>query len=124
MLKPEPGLSDPGPVIAAQVLAAQVFAALGDRTRLALLSKLGDGQARSIAALSIDTALTRQAITKHLHVLQNAGLVASLRVGRESRFAARRETIDEARAYLDRVAGRWDDALGRLKAFVEDGPTG
>ena len=100
---------------------APIFAALGDRTRLALLSKLGDGRARSIAALSTDTALTRQAITKHLHVLQDAGLVASLRVGRESRFAARRETLDEARAYLDRVSRQWDETLGRLKAFVEEG---
>lgn len=98
---------------------APIFAALGDRTRLALLNKLGDGQARSIAALSLDTDLTRQAITKHLHVLQDAGLVASLRVGRESRFAARRETLDEARAYLDRVSRQWDVTLGRLKAFVE-----
>jgi DNA-binding transcriptional ArsR family regulator len=106
-----PSVPDPAPI----------FAALGDRTRLALLAKLGDGQARSIAALSTDTALTRQAITKHLHVLQDAGLVASLRVGRESRFAARRDTIDEARAYLDRVSRQWDDTLGRLKAFVEDG---
>jgi len=111
MLNPSPAALDPAPI----------FAALGDRTRLALLSKLGDGQARSIAALSIDTALTRQAITKHLHVLQEAGLVASLRVGRESRFAARRETIDEARAYLDGVSRQWDDVLGRLRAFVEDG---
>lgn len=99
---------------------AVVFAALGDRTRLSLLAKLGDGQARSIAALSTDASLTRQAITKHLHVLQDAGLVASLRVGRESRFAARREAIDEARAYLARVSGQWDDTLGRLKVFVED----
>jgi DNA-binding transcriptional ArsR family regulator len=111
MLNLEPARLDPAPI----------FAALGDRTRLALLSKLGDGQARSIAALSTDTALTRQAITKHLHVLQDAGLVASLRVGRESRFAARRETIDEARAYLDRVSRQWDETLGRLKAFVEEG---
>jgi DNA-binding transcriptional ArsR family regulator len=108
MLNPSP--ADPAPV----------FAALGDRTRLALLSKLGDGHARSIATLASDTALTRQAITKHLHVLQDAGLVASLRVGRESRFAARRETIDEARAYLDGVSRQWDDTLGRLKAFIED----
>ena len=105
---------DPTPAV-----AAQVFAALGDRTRLSLLSKLGDGQARSIAFLSADTDLTRQAITKHLHVLQGAGLVASLRVGRESRFAARREALDEARAYLDRVSAQWDDTLARLKAFVE-----
>jgi DNA-binding transcriptional ArsR family regulator len=109
MLNPEPAALGP----------ASIFAALGDRTRLALLSKLGDGQARSIAALSTDTALTRQAITKHLHVLQDAGLVASLKVGRESRFAARRETLDEARAYLDGVSRQWDDTLGRMKAFVE-----
>jgi len=109
MLNPSPAAMDPAPI----------FAALGDRTRLALLGKLADGQARSISALSLDTALTRQAITKHLHVLQDAGLVASLRVGRESRFAARRETLDEARAYLDRVSAQWDETLGRLKAFVE-----
>jgi DNA-binding transcriptional ArsR family regulator len=105
----DPSAPDPAPI----------FAALGDRTRLALLGKLADGQARSISALSLDTALTRQAITKHLHVLQDAGLVASLRVGRESRFAARRETLDEARAYLEGVSRQWDDTLGRLKAFVE-----
>jgi DNA-binding transcriptional ArsR family regulator len=114
MSNPSAAISDPSPIF-----AAQVFAALGDRTRLALLGKLGDGQAWSIAALSSDSALTRQAITKHLHVLQDAGLVASLRVGRESRFTARRETIDEARAYLDGVSRQWDDTLGRLKAFVE-----
>ena len=111
MLNPSPATLDPAPI----------FAALGDRTRLSLLAKLSDGQARSIAALSTDTALTRQAITKHLHVLQDAGLVAASRVGRESRFAARRETLDEARAYLDRVSRQWDEALGRLKAFVEAG---
>ena len=100
--------------------AAPVFAALGDETRLALVSRLCAGGPLSIARLSAGSAVTRQAITKHLHVLQDAGLVASLRVGRESRFAARRETIDEARAYLDRVSGLWDDTLGRLRAFVED----
>jgi len=111
---PEAGRVDPTPI----------FAALGDRTRLSLLTKLSDGDARSIAKLSADTRLTRQAITKHLRVLESAGLVASLRVGRESRFAARRETIDAARAYLDHVSGQWDDALARLRTFVEDEPAG
>jgi DNA-binding transcriptional ArsR family regulator len=116
MLSPDAGPVDPAPIF-----AAQVFAALGDRTRLSLLDKLGDGQPRSIAKLSSDTRMTRQAITKHLHVLESAGLVASLRIGRESRFAARRETLDEARAYLDRVRAQWDDALSRLRGLVEDG---
>lgn len=99
---------------------APVFAALGDRTRLSLVSKLSDGRARSIAALSADTALTRQAVTKHLHVLEKAGLVGSIRVGRESRFAYRPEPIAEARSYLGAVSAQWDEALSRLRSLVED----
>ncbi|MDB5450139.1 MAG: transcriptional regulator [Phenylobacterium sp.] len=98
---------------------APVFAALGDPTRLSLLRRLSDGQAQSIARLSAETSLTRQAVTKHLHVLQNAGLVSSLRVGRESRFAYRPEPIAEARSYLETVSAQWDDALSRLRALVE-----
>ena len=98
---------------------APVFAALGDPTRLSLLRKLSVGGRRSIANLSADTDLTRQAVTKHLHVLEAAGLVSSERVGRESRYAFEARTIDEARAYLDGVSAQWEDALGRLKAFVE-----
>lgn len=98
---------------------APVFAALGDPTRLSLLIKLSDGQTKSIARLSADTKLTRQAVTKHLHVLERAGLVSSLRVGRESRFAYAPEPIAEARSYLDRVSAQWDDALSRLRVLVE-----
>jgi len=98
---------------------APIFAALGDRTRLSLLSRLSDGEPRSIAALSADTDLTRQAVTKHLHVLQDVGLVSSIRVGRESRFAYRPEPLEAARSYLDEVSMRWDEALARLKSFVE-----
>jgi DNA-binding transcriptional ArsR family regulator len=98
---------------------APVFAALGDPTRLALFARLADGRRRSIATLSADTALTRQAVTKHLRVLENAGLVASLRLGRETQFTFRPEPIAEVRSYLDDVSRQWDDALGRLKAFVE-----
>ena len=98
---------------------ASVFAALGDPTRLSLLMRLSDGGARSIAGLSANTRLTRQAVTKHLLVLQGAGLVSSLRVGRESRFAYRPEPIAEARSYLDTVSAQWDDALARLRAYVE-----
>lgn len=99
--------------------AAPVFAALGDPTRLALFTRLADGQRRSIAKLSADTAMTRQAITKHLRVLENAGLVASIRLGRETQFAFKPEPIAEVRGYLDEVSRQWDDALGRLKVFVE-----
>ena len=109
MSNPSVGAPDPAPV----------FAALGDRTRLSLLMKLSDGQSRSIAKLSADTELTRQAITKHLHVLEQAGLVSSLRIGRESRFAYRPDPIADARSYLDTVSAQWDDALSRLRALVE-----
>jgi DNA-binding transcriptional ArsR family regulator len=98
---------------------APLFAALGDRTRLSLLTKLSDGQSRSIAGLCGDTNLTRQAITKHLRVLENAGLVISTKVGRESQFAFRPEPIEEVRAYLASVSQQWDDALLRLRSFVE-----
>ena len=98
---------------------ASVFAALGDHTRLSLLTKLSDGQSRSIAKLSADTKLTRQAITKHLRVLENAGMVSSTRVGRESQFAFRAEPIVEIRSYLDNVSRQWDDALSRLRSLVE-----
>lgn len=98
---------------------APIFAALGDRTRLSLLTRLSDGQTRSIAKLSADTALTRQAITKHLRVLESAGLVNSLRTGRESQFTFRPESVVEARSYLDGVSAHWDDALSRLRALVE-----
>ena len=98
---------------------APIFAALGDRTRLSLLMSLSDGQTRSITMLSADSRLTRQAVTKHLRVLEGVGLVESVRHGRESRYGCRIEPLDAARAYLDRVAVQWDDALMRLKAYVE-----
>ena len=97
-----------------------VFAALGDRTRLSLLMQLSDGKKRSIAALSAGTRLTRQAVTKHLQVLEKAGLVSSIRVGRENRFVYQPEPIAEARSYLDMVSAHWDGALERLRALVEE----
>jgi DNA-binding transcriptional ArsR family regulator len=99
--------------------AAAVFAALGDPTRLALLLTLSDGETRSIAALSADSRLTRQAVTKHLQMLERAGLVRSHRTGRESRFTYRPEPMADARTYLDTVSRQWDEALDRLRAFVE-----
>ena len=98
---------------------ASVFAALGDETRLGVLTKLVDGGPRSIARLTEGTNLTRQAVTKHLHVLEEAGLVRSIRSGRESLFAFEPKPIDDARLYLDRVSRQWDEALARLKSFVE-----
>jgi DNA-binding transcriptional ArsR family regulator len=83
------------------------------------VARLSDGQARSIARLTDGLGLTRQAVTKHLHVLQNAGLVSSIRVGRESQFAFAPAPLAQARSYLETISLQWDDALGRLQHFVE-----
>jgi DNA-binding transcriptional ArsR family regulator len=99
--------------------AAPIFAALGDRTRLSLLKKLSTGGSQSIARLSVDTHLTRQAVTKHLRVLEDAGLVRVSRIGRESQYVFQPEPIAAARTYLDDVSQQWSDALERLKTFVE-----
>jgi DNA-binding transcriptional ArsR family regulator len=98
---------------------APVFAALADETRLALVAKLCRGQARSISQLTEGSRLTRQAITKHLRVLESAGVVHSVRSGRESLFAFDPEPIEEIKKYLNAVSEQWDQALSRLKSFVE-----
>lgn len=99
---------------------AETFAALGDQTRLALIAQLSGGQPRSISQLTEGSNLTRQAITKHLKVLESVGMVHSVQSGRTSLFEFDPRPLDEMRAYLDLVSAQWDDALGRLKAFVED----
>lgn len=98
---------------------APVFAALGDATRLTLLAKLNSGEPRSIAQLTEGSPLTRQAITKHLRVLEHAGIVHNVREGRESLFKFDPKPIDSLRDYLDQVSSQWDNALARLKSFVE-----
>jgi DNA-binding transcriptional ArsR family regulator len=98
---------------------AAVCAALGDETRLSLLGTLCAGEPRSIAQLTGCSRLTRQAITKHLKVLEQAGIVHSERSGRESLFEFDPTPINELRAYLERVSAQWDEVLGRLKVLVE-----
>jgi len=99
---------------------AAIFAALGDETRLRLLDKLAEGEAQSISRLAAGSPLTRQAVTKHLGVLEQAGLVRRTRAGRESLYAMRPEPLRDAFSYLDDVSRAWDDALARLKSFVEE----
>ena len=106
-------------VDARRASTAPIFAALGSDTRLQLVSRLSDGKDHSIAALTRDLDLTRQAVTKHLQVLQQAGIVSQERVGRESRFTIRRGSISNARDYLARVSDQWDDAIERLRSAVE-----
>src|SRR5829696_8519333 len=91
---------------AAVKLHASIFAALGDETRLTMVARLADGQAQSIARLTAGTRLTRQVVSKHLRVLEDAGVVRSLKVGRESRYALEPKPIDNVRDYLANVSAQ------------------
>jgi DNA-binding transcriptional ArsR family regulator len=100
--------------------AAPVFAALGDQTRLALVARLCAAGPLSIARLTAGSSVTRQAVTKHLHVLAGAGLVRHRRSGRERIWEFETGRLDEARLYLDQISRHWDVALARLKKLVEE----
>ena len=98
---------------------ATVFAALGDPTRLALVTRLCDGSRCSIAQLSDGQPLTRQAISKHLRVLEDARVVRSERAGRENLFVLNPQPIADLKVYIELVSSQWDAALARLQSFVE-----
>jgi DNA-binding transcriptional ArsR family regulator len=98
----------------------ELFAALGDPTRLALLDRLSAGSSASISRLTGGTSMSRQAITKHLRVLQRAGLVRGIRQGRENLFQLERSRLNDAQRFLENISRQWDVALVRLKSFVEE----
>lgn len=98
---------------------APLFAALGDETRLRLVSRLCRSGPQSIARLTDGSSVTRQAIAKHLRVMEHARLVHCTRRGRESVWELDRQRLSDARHYLDQISAQWDDALARLRAFVE-----
>src|SRR5690349_20061294 len=93
---------------------APVFSALGDETRLALLGKLCTGKPHSITQLTAGSKLTRQAITRHLRVLERVGIIHGVRSGRESLFEFDPQPIKDITAYLDQVSRQWDESLARL----------
>ena len=99
--------------------SAPLFAALGDPTRLALVARLSAAEALSITELASGAPVTRQAVTKHLHVLAQARLVRGRRQGRERRWTLETRRLDEARRCLEAISGHWDAALARLKESLE-----
>jgi len=99
--------------------AAPLFAALGDRTRLRLVERLGSEGPLSTVTLGRGTGITRQALTKHLGALADAGLVEGTR-GRPRVWRLKPRRLEEARQSLERISQQWDDALERLRAFVEE----
>ena len=100
-------------------ISAPIFAALGDETRLRLITVLCAGGALSIAQLTSGTEITRQAVTKHLHVLADAGLVRDIKAGREHLWEFEPTQLEEARRSLDVIARQWDHALNKLRLVVE-----
>jgi DNA-binding transcriptional ArsR family regulator len=100
--------------------SAPVFAALGDEQRLRIVARLSNEGPLSIAELTAGANVTRQAITKHLHVLADAGLVRGDREGRENIWTLEGRRLDEARRQLETMSKQWDDKIERLRAFVED----
>ncbi|MGH6988052.1 MAG: ArsR/SmtB family transcription factor [Caulobacteraceae bacterium] len=98
---------------------AAVFAALGDPVRFDLVERLGDGRARPIASLAAGAPITRQAIARHLQVLERAGLITRAREGRESRISLDPRPLRAAIDRLAAISAQWDNALERLRAFVE-----
>jgi DNA-binding transcriptional ArsR family regulator len=111
-----------GPTLKAQALrsSAPIFAALGDETRLRIIAVLCAGGAMSIAQLTSGTDITRQAVTRHLQVLADAGLVRDVKTGRERLWEFESGQLEEARRALEAIAQQWDQALLKLKKLVEE----
>jgi DNA-binding transcriptional ArsR family regulator len=101
--------------------SAALFAALGDETRLRLVARLCNDGPASITSLASGFGMTRQAITKHLRVMQNSGLARSRRHGRKRIWQLDQRRLEEVRRHLELISKQWDDALGRLREFVEHG---
>ena len=100
--------------------AALLFAALGDPTRLALLEQLSSGGPASVSTLAEGfPTVTRQAVSKHLHVLSGAGVIDGRYQGREHVWSVNADRLEEGRRHIDLIAREWDDALARFKAYVE-----
>jgi len=98
---------------------ASLFAALGDEMRLRIVARLSDRGPQSIAGLTKGSRITRQAVSKHLRVMERSGLVHHSRNGRESVWELEHRSLDEARRYLDSISKQWDDRLLRLRRLVE-----
>ena len=99
--------------------AAPLFAALGDPTRLAIINRLCLDGPLPIVRLTDGASVTRQAVTKHLEALAEAGLVRSEREGRERIWTVEPRRLAAASRYLDQISKQWDDAIERLRRFVE-----
>src|SRR5829696_3283928 len=102
--------------------SAAIFAALGDETRLGLIARLSDDGPLSIASLADGFDMSRQAISKHLRVMNDAGIATSGRRGRETVWQLEPRALADATKYLQMISKDWDDKLRQLKRLVESAP--
>lgn len=110
-----PGLAD------ADFGAGAVFAALADPTRRAVVRELSRQPTTTATALAAQLPISRQAIAKHLATLSGAGLVATERAGRETRYRLTPDPLDDAVRWIAEVGGQWDRRLDRLRRHVGGG---
>jgi DNA-binding transcriptional ArsR family regulator len=103
------------------VAKAPLFDALGDPNRLRIITRLCDGGPCSTTEVTAVVAVSRQAATKHLTLLEAVGLVSSRRNGRERIWRLEPKSLDDASEFLTALSQRWDRAIDRLRAYVEDG---
>jgi len=98
---------------------APIFAALGDETRLGLVARLARGEVLSISQLTESSFVTRQAVTRHLEVLEEVGLVRGTRRGREHLWRLEPARLALAKRSLEQISGWWDEKLAALKQSVK-----
>lgn len=101
------------------MITAPLFAALGDPVRLTMVARLSSRGPLSTIQLLEGASISRQAVTKHLRLLEGAGIVSSERAGRDRLWRLRPRQLEEAQKFLERLSTRWDQRLERLRAFVE-----
>jgi DNA-binding transcriptional ArsR family regulator len=102
----------------------RIFAALADPTRRGLLENLAENSPRTATQLAEAYPITRQGILKHLHILEEAGLVAVYQEGREKRYTLTPEPLNDVDEWIKALGAKWDERLLRLKTMLEHEATG
>ena len=100
----------------------RIASASADPTRWQLMDQIGSGGGATATMLAEGLPVSRQAVVKHLGVLERAGLVAGRRAGREMRYSVRVEALDATARWMAAAARRWDDRLAAIKAIAEEQP--
>jgi DNA-binding transcriptional ArsR family regulator len=115
----QPEVAHRGSVLRVVPEADRLWTALGDPTRIRLLDLLLERGEATASTLAGALPITRQAVSKHLAVLERDGFVTAHRSGREVRYAVRGDRLDQASAALERIAARWDTRLKAIKRMAE-----